>query len=92
MGQPTDADLLWKWIMQEVFAPLGCLDEFVLKVSVALPLSEPARDRIGYNGWQPELESLSSWSSDDYQSLKLALTREPHNTLNTSTGSMTREL
>ncbi|KAK3196544.1 hypothetical protein K4F52_000426 [Lecanicillium sp. MT-2017a] len=75
-GQPKQPDLLWKWLMVDVFAQLGGLDEFVLKIAVARPLSKHKDDRYEYQDWQPETEPLSSWSDEDYQRLKLAVTAE----------------
>jgi hypothetical protein len=73
-GQPTDGNMLWKWLTQEVFSQLKGLEQFVLKVSVLKPLLTPV-DRRCYDDWDPDVEPLEFWNEEEYQNLKLAVTR-----------------
>lgn len=74
-GQPTEPDVLWAWLMEEVFATLGGLGEFVLKASVLQPLKSDDGDRHGCDDWTPKPEALSSWNDADYKALQVAVMR-----------------
>ncbi len=75
-GQPAEANVLWRWLIQEVFSQLAGLEEFVLKVSVLKALRKPESERYR-SDWTPEVEALSSWDRHDYQRLKQAVAEAP---------------
>lgn len=69
-NQPTESQLMANWLRDAVFGQLRGLEKLVVKVTIYKSVTERPSDPYD----PPEMEPLSSWSEELYESVRMAAT------------------